>query len=157
MNKMQRELIEYNGISSYPTKNKKNFNQVNIEETFCIPRQKPDMEQINKVWAKGVIVNYEIVRTPVGISMEGQSVTGFKLLICGDIKFKVEYVSSEEMQSVHTVHTDFPFCAYVVLPKEFNANACIKPNIIIEDILSEKIDNRCIYTNITMMLLVDIC
>ncbi|AOR23339.1 SPOCS domain-containing protein [Clostridium taeniosporum] len=157
MGKIQRELIEYSGINTCIIKDKQNFNQINIEETFCIPAQKPDMEQINKMRAKGCIVNYEVVKTPVGTSLEGQVITGYKLLVCGKIELKVEYVACDCTQSVHTAHACLPFCAYVVLPKDINPNARLTPNVIIEDIFSEQIDERCIYNNITMMVLVDIC
>ncbi|AOR23331.1 SPOCS domain-containing protein [Clostridium taeniosporum] len=157
MGKIQRDLIEYNGINDCPIKNTANFNQINIEERFCIPNQKPDMEQITRVWVKGKVVDYEIVKTPIGTSLEGQTVTGYKILVCGDINYKVEYVALEATQSVHTAHTTIPFCAYAVLPENTNPNARINSTILIEDVLSEQVDKRCIYNNITMMLLVDIC
>lgn len=157
MSKVERDLIEYIGVEYCPVKNKKNFNQINIEQVFCIPSQKPDMEQINKIWAKGYVDNYEVVKTPVGTSVEGQIMTGYKLLVCGDIKLKVEYVALEETQSVHTAHMTFPFCAYVVLPGDVNKNSRINTSILIEDIFSEQMDERCIYNSITMMVIADIC
>lgn len=157
MDNTQRNLIEYRGIYKCPIKNNNNFNQINLEEVFCIPNQKPDMEQINKVWAEGVILDYKIVKTPIGTSLEGQVATGYKLLVCGDLKMKVEYVACEAMQTVHTAHNSFPFCAYAVLPESININTRITPNIVIEDIFSEQIDGRCIYNNITMMLIIDLC
>lgn len=156
--KIQRDLIEYNGINTCPVKNNKTtFNQFNIEQEFCIPNQKPNIEQVTRMWAKGEIVDYEIVKTPVGTSIEGQTVTGYKVLVCGDLKLKVEYVACEAAQSVHTAHVSYPFCAYAVLPEDLNVNARIKPNIVIEDIFAEQMDKRCIYNNITLMLLVDVC
>lgn len=97
MSKVERDLIEYIGIESCLVKEKKDFKQTNIEQVFCIPNQKPDIEQINKVWAKGSIKEYEVVKTPIGTSIEGQIMTGYKLLVCGDIKLKVEYVALEEL------------------------------------------------------------
>lgn len=157
MGKINRDLIEYNGISMCPYKNLPHFKQVNTDYIFCIPDQKPDIEQIVKVWAEGCIIETEVIKTPVGTSLEGQNVTGYKLLVCGDLKLKIEYVACEVTQSVHTAHTTFPFCGYVVLPGNINPNAIIKANIAIEDIFSEQIDLRCIYNNITMMIIVDVC
>lgn len=157
MEKIQRNLIEYKGIDNCQIGKSNNFNQINKDEIFCIPQQKPDIEQINTVWAEAVIRDYEVVKTPTGTSLEGQTVTGSKLLVCGDIKLKVEYVALEAKQSVHTAHTIIPFCVYAVLPSDTNPNARISPTIVIEDIFAEQIDERCIYNNITMMLLVNIC
>lgn len=156
MASIERGLIEYNGIDVCRKNNLKNFKQVNYESTFCVPGQKPDIEQIVKVYAKTSISKSEIVKTPVGKSLEGQEVTGYKLLISGDINYKIQYVANEATQSVHTFHKCVPFCGYVVLPKNFNTGVYISPSALIEDISVEQIDCRCVYSNITLLLLVDI-
>ncbi len=157
MDKITRDLIEYYGIDTCPYKDLPHFNQINTDYVFCIPDVKPDIEQIVKVFAKGCVVETEIVKTPKGTSLEGQNITGYKLLVCGDINLKVEYVACDKTQSIHSAHTIFPFCGYVVLPENVNPNAIIKASISIEDIFSEQIDCRCIYNNITMMIIADVC
>ena len=157
MEKTQRDLIEYNGIDKCRFKNLPNFREVNLEHIFCIPDQKPNIEQVIKVWAEACILDTEIVKTPVGTSLEGQNLTGYKMLACGDIRLKIEYVACEKAQSVHTAHTTFPFCGYVVLSKDTNPNAIIKASVAIEDIFSEQIDLRCVYNNITMIIIADVC
>ncbi len=157
MGKKIRDLIEYNNINEYCVKNLENFKQTNVDYVFCIPNQKPDIEQIVKVWANPFIECEKLVKTPVGTSLEGQRITGYKYLIEGYITLKVEYVALETEQSLHTAHTDIPFCSYVVMPEGFNKNALITPNILIEDINSLQMDCRCIYNNITFMTIVDLC
>lgn len=157
MAKVFRDLIEYNNINNHCVERVENFRQSNIDYTFCIPIQKPDIEQIVKVWVEPCIKCGKVIVTPVGRSLEGQTVTGHKYLIEGSINLKVEYVALEESQSLHTAHTEIPFCSYVVLPKDFNKNALITPNIVIEDINSTQMDCRCIYNNITFMAIVDLC
>ncbi|MEG0578328.1 MAG: DUF3794 domain-containing protein, partial [Niameybacter sp.] len=132
-------------------------NQINTDFTFCVPTQKPDIEQITKVWAKPCIVQKKIVKTPKGVSLEGQNITGYKLMVVGDIQYKVEYVANEATQSLHTAHTTIPFCGYIVLPEKFNVNSILTTSIILEDIYSEQVDIRCIYNNVTMMLVTDLC
>lgn len=148
-----RGLIEYNGIDDCMTNNIKNFKEVNFESTFCVPCQKPNIEQIVKVYGKTEILRYEIVKTPIGVSLEGQKVTGYKLLVCGDIKYKIQYVADEATQSVHTFHQCMPFCGYIVLPEKFNKDSYINPVSLIEDISVEQIDERCVYANITLLLI----
>ncbi|MGL4772520.1 MAG: DUF3794 domain-containing protein [Clostridium sp.] len=156
MSSIVRGLIEYTGIDTCIRSNIKNFRQVNFESTFCVPCQKPDIEQIVKVSGKTSIYKFEIVKTPVGISLEGQEVTGYKLLVSGDINYKIQYVANEPTQSVHTFHQTVPFCGYIVLPKNFNKGSYINPSALIEDIALEQIDERCVYTNITLLLIADI-
>lgn len=157
MGTIQRDLVSYNGISSCQYKDLANFRQLNTDYVFCIPDQKPDIEQIVKVWADACVIDSEVIKTPVGTSLEGQNLTGYKLLVCGEIKLKVEYVACERTQSLHTAHTVFPFCGYVVLPKDINPNSIIKASVAIEDIFSEQMDLRCIYNNVTMMIIADVC
>lgn len=157
MSKITRDLIEYNNINEHCIKNVENFKQTNIDYLFCIPDQKPDIEQIVKVWAHPCIKCEKLVKTPVGTSLEGQTITGYKYLIEGYITLKIEYVALEAEQSLHTAHTDIPFCSYVVLPQKFNERSLINPSILIEDINSMQMDCRCIYNNITFMTIVDLC
>lgn len=157
MGTIQRNLISYNGISTCPFSDLPYFKQLNIDYTFCIPKQKPDIEQVVRVWVDTSVVDTEVVKTLIGTSTEGQVLTGFKLLVCGDIDLKIEYVACDTTQSVHTAHTVVPFCGYVVLPENLNLNALIKASVIVEDIASDKLDCRCVYNNITMMLIADIC
>lgn len=157
MGSNMRNLIEYNGISTCSHGKLAHFKQTNTEFTFCIPTQKPDIEQIVKVWVSTCILNYKVVKTPKGTSLEGQNITGYKLMIQGDIQYKVEYVALEAEQSIHTAHTTIPFCGYVVLPERFNPNAFIFASVEVEDIHSDLMDERCIYNNVTLMLSADVC
>ena len=156
MAKVTRDLIDYHGIDKC-TFSSNFFKQLNLDFIFCVPDQKPDIEQIVKVWVKPCIVHQEIIKTPKGTSLEGQNITGKKLMINGDIELKVEYVACTATQNVHTAHTKFPFCSYVVLPNDFNPNTLVSASVLIEDVLSEQMDLRCIYNNITLMMVADIC
>lgn len=157
MGKVTRDLIEYNGVMNCAYDNISYFKQINEDHIFCLPKEKPNIEQIVKVWGEACIVDKEVIKTPIGTSVEGQNITGYKLIVCGDISLKIEYVACDLTQSVHTAHTKFPFCGYVVLPKDTNLNLIIKPSVSIEDIFSEQMDLRCIYNNITLIIVADIC
>ena len=157
MSSITRNLIEYHGISACNYEQMPYFKQINVDYTFCVPSQKPDIEQVVRVWVTPCIVEKKIVKTPIGTSLEGQQVTGHKLMVSGDIQYKVQYVANETTQSLHTAHTTYPFCGYVVLPEKFSLNTIISASVAVEDIYSDQMDLRCIYNNITMMIIADIC
>lgn len=46
MESMTRNLIEYHGISVCNYESMPYFKQVNVDNTFCVPTQKPYIEQI---------------------------------------------------------------------------------------------------------------
>lgn len=151
-----RNLIKYEGIEKCDYIDGV-FKQINVDNIFGLPVVKPDIEQIVKVTTDAKILKYELIRTPIGKSLEGQNLTGYKLMIMGDINFKYQYVALEKTQSVHTAHDSVPFCSYIVMPKIFNPNSIVYPIIIVEDVNSEQVGNRCIYNNVTLMLSADIC
>lgn len=157
MSSYNRELVQYNGIHTCMSPNLSIFRQQNIDHIFCIPCDKPSINQVLKVWVESFIVDFEIVKTSKGFSLERQEMTGFNLFISGNIKLKFEYVSDNKLQSIHTASTLFPFCAFVALPKKFEPNSSVYPIIYIEDILTKKVNSKCIYTNITFTLSADIC
>lgn len=152
-----RELIQYHGINQCDYGRVPYFKQLNRDFTFCVPTQKPDIEQIVKVWVTPNIIQQKIVVTPTGTSLEGECVTGYKVMLMGDIVYKVEYVADNECQSLHTAHINIPFCGYIVLPETFNPNTIVITSVAVEDIYSTLLDKRCIYNNITMMLIADLC
>lgn len=151
-----RELIKYEGIESCRYTSGA-FKQMNIENTFCIPIKKTDIKEIVKVLVKQRICKYKIIKTPIGKSLEGQNLTGYKILIIGELKLEYQYISLEKKQGIHTVCTIIPVGGYVVMPEIFNPCEIIYPIMLIEDINCKKVSNRCIYTNMTIMLNVDIC
>lgn len=150
------QFIEYIGVDSCKASTYQYFKQFNKDQIICIPAQKPDMEQIVKVWAETSLINQTIVKTPVGTSLEGQTMTGYKLFVTGEIKVKYQYVSCYAEQSVHTAEGKAAFCEYVVLPQDFCESQEIFSRIIIEDIYSKKIDSRSINNNFTLMLVANL-
>ncbi|MGL4367231.1 MAG: DUF3794 domain-containing protein, partial [Brevinemataceae bacterium] len=156
MASVDRGLIEYREIDVCSDREFKTFRQINYENIFSVACQKPDIEQIIKVDGKVNILNYEFIKTPVGTSVEGQKLTGYKLLVNGDIVYKIQYFSKNEQQSVHTFHHTAPFCGSVVLPNCFNTSSYVCPSVLIEDISINQIDERCVYSNILVLLIADI-
>lgn len=151
------QLIEYDGIDICTVSSYKYFRQFNKEQILCIPVQKPDIEQIVKVWAKASILKHSVIRTPVGVSLEGQVMTGYKLFVLGEIHIKYQYVADYVEQSVHTAEGTIPFCEYVVLPENFSESQTIFPHVAIEDIFCKQLDCRCINNNFTLMLIANLC
>lgn len=133
------------------------FKQFNIEETVCIPDAKPDIEQVIKVIAKINITSTRIIKTPIGTSLEGQVLTGWKVIVEGEVDQKVQYVADLPDQPSHAAHFNIPFSTFVVLPEEFVIGTPVTVTPFIEDVFVEQLDNRCIFKNITLLLAVEFC
>ncbi|SHJ46191.1 protein of unknown function [Clostridium cavendishii DSM 21758] len=151
-----KDLVEYIGINEGELKNFKNFKQLNFESDFHVPSEAPDIEQIVKVYANVDICKYEVIETPIGISLEGQKLTGYKLLVFGDINYKIQYIGDDENQVVQTFKHYIPFGVDIVLSQHFNNLSYITPYAFIEDIDAEQIANRYVCLNLTLLLIADI-
>lgn len=151
-----RSFIEYEGINEFQYENLSYFKQINVDFTFYLPNNKPAVEQIIKIGVTSEIVQKKIVRTPKGVSIEGQKITGYRLMLAGDLLWRIEYIADNKEQKIHTTNTRMPFCGYVVLSEKVTDCRIVNAVALIEDIHSEKIDIREIYNNITMMLVADL-
>ncbi|MGL5675363.1 MAG: DUF3794 domain-containing protein [Cellulosilyticaceae bacterium] len=162
MPKFNRSLIEYDGVLSYendicaaavPC----SFKQFNIDMELCVPCQKPSIEQIVKITTEPCVLKQVIIRTPCGTSSEGVTLTGYKLLVMGEVGIKIKYVALEAEQSVHTVHANIPFCSSVIMPLEFTNLSAVSSKVYIEDAYINQQDERCMFANVTLMLVAQSC
>lgn len=155
MSSKMRDLIQYEGISGIPLcTTKQDYKQTNLQGILCIPTCKPDMEQMVKVWGKVEVQHYEVVATPIGTSMEGQQLTGCKLMIVGELKLKVQYVACDETRTVHTAHFMVPICEYIILPRSYNGQFYGRPQAFIEDIHVNAMNCRCFFYNVMVLFTV---
>lgn len=146
------DMIEFNGINKNFPENSTTFTQFSLKKKLCIPKQKPDIERIVRLDTKIVIDDYKIIKTPIATSLEGQKLTGYKLLVSGRVKQVVMYVADREEQSVHSAHFEESFCKYIVLPKNFNILTSIKVIPYIEDVSISDKGNRCFCECINIFL-----
>lgn len=156
MNSKSRKLIEYYGIEKCKSENLIYFKKFDVDSCFEIPYMNSCIGQITKFWASVDIINKEIIKTPKGTSLEGQNLSGYKLLVYCDLNFKFEYLD-DERNNINIGYQKIPFYVDVILPETFTMHSPVKATICIEDILSSKLDYSTIYNNTSMVVVVDIC
>lgn len=128
------------------------FKQDSIDGKFTIPCQKPDIESIIDLQVTPIVTNLELINSPKGISQDGQTLTGKKLLVCITFCMKVIYVAQTCKQTVHSAHKEVSICAYAVVPENTDIEVCSDPNILIEDIYYLELNPRDLFFNITYLL-----
>lgn len=157
MSSIVKDLIEYSGLTDplpvLPAT--ANFKQFSVQETLKIPSVKPDVEQIIKVMVEVIIISTRVIKTPISISAEGQKLTGFKLIVEGELNQKVEYVADEPSQSVHAAHFRVPFSTFIVLPANFVIGTPLTVTGYIEDIYAQLLDKRTIFKNVTVLVVAE--
>jgi hypothetical protein len=107
------------------------------------------------------IVSLRIIDTCVGVSWEGQNLTGKKLIMELELVEKVKYVADEPEQSVHFAHYNKKYHSiFVVIPNKINCipietlleNKKVIVQPYIENIYSKKLDKRRLFRNIVLMI-----
>lgn len=141
------------------------FKEEVISERLVIPSQKPDIEKILNVIASVDVEDMNVVETEIGMSNEGQNLTGYKLVIELKIKEKVTYVAAEDCQSVHSAHYETMKSIFVILPKEYNGeDICslvradrVQVNPYIEATKASILDERTIHKCLLLLVDVKLC
>lgn len=154
-----------NGFTGYTQSNNVNtciemeistFKQISIDECLYLPCQKPNIEDINDIKASVKIKKSNVIKTCIGKSSEGQILSGYKLIVHGDIDQIIEYVADEPTQSVHSAHYSAPFSSYIVLPNDFILGSKVDVEGIVEEIYYNKIDERCFFKNVLLLVVAKI-
>ena len=154
-------VTEYENLPVHPLY----FTQIAIPETVCIPKAKPDIEELISVAVDTHIISVRLVKTAVGKSVEGQVLTGYKLVVEIKLRQKVKYIADEPTQSVHAAHFEKVLSSiFIVVPasvtidgETHSIETLFKQNRLVvtpyvEDIYAVARDKRCIFKNITMLL-----
>ncbi|MGL4737372.1 MAG: DUF3794 domain-containing protein [Cellulosilyticaceae bacterium] len=154
MHTVVKDLIKYEGISSDigACVNQCCYKQTHLDGVQWIPMCKPSIDQIIRVKGQVEIIDYEIVQTPVGVSAEGQELTGEKMFVVGEFRFKVEYQSRGYDKEMHVVYFLHPFCEYIVMPRADHKTCYMYPTVAIEDLYVRPLDEGTIFYNTTLLL-----
>lgn len=155
--KKVRNMIEYVCLTGKFPINPTTFTQFSVDYSVCIPEQKPDIERILKVETQVCIDNQRVIKTPVGTSLEGEELTGYKLIVYGRIKQVIMYVANDVEQSVHSAHFENYFCKYIVLPSSFKTYTPVRVIPYIENVNVAGYDMRCINICTTLFLNAVLC
>ena len=132
-----------------------------VAETLCIPNPKPDIEQLVSISSIVEIISLRAINTPFRttnpklrppiFNQEGTALTGKKLVIEGVLQQKIVY-SAAQTRSLHAVHFDVPFSAFIVLDSKDTLTRKIKVDACIEDIFVTDITPRKIFKNVTLII-----
>ncbi len=166
--KQRTHLLTINGIcprekleSFLDDGNIRRWTELVVPEVLCIPSFKPDIEQIISISSVVELICQRVINTPSKttnpklyppiFNQEGTAITGKKLVIEGVLRQKIVY-SAFQTQSVHAVHFDTPFSAFIVLDPQDSLMKKFKVDVCIEDIFVTDITARKIFKNVTLVI-----
>ena len=164
----QNQLLIINGICSREKIEKflddgdiRRWTELVVPEVLCIPKIKPDIEQLISISSIVEIISQRVIETPFKttsptlkppiFNQEGTAITGNKLVIEGVLRQKIIY-SAAQTQSVHAIHFDMPFSAFIVLDPQDCIARKFKVDVCIEDIFVTDITPRKIFKSVVLII-----
>lgn len=157
MGNLIRDGILYNGIDEYIPENINSFTQMNVDKVICIDDDIADIADILKVNVSSNIKHSKIVKTAIGISLEGQKLTGYKLLSEGEFDIRVDCCADDLVSTIYTFRDKIFFNNSTTLPDDSSLSSRIYENVYIEDIYSQKLSQREILVNISFIFIAEAC
>lgn len=146
-----RNRILYSGIDDYIPNNIDSFTQMNIDRVIDIGNALPDMDDILKVNVDFNIKDKKVIKTAIGTSLEGQKLTGYKLLTEGEFIVRIDFCADDGSASIYTLRSKLFFNNSTTLNEDVNLNSRFSENIYIEDIYAQKIGPREVLINISFI------
>lgn len=128
------------------------FKQLSLDNFLEVPCHEPDMELINTIGGQISLLKNYVIDTPVGVSSEGQKLSGKKLVIHALLELTAEYVSATPTQSIHSIYCTIPFSTFIVLPKTCTAQSLMHIDATIDNISFKVLSNRSFFTNSSIFL-----
>ncbi|MGL5381200.1 hypothetical protein [Clostridium sp.] len=146
-----RNKILYSGIDDYIPDNIDSFTQMNIDRVIDIGTTLPDIDEILKVNVDFNIKDTKIIKTAIGTSLEGQKLTGYKLLTEGEFIVRIDFCADDASSSIYTFRSKLFFNNSTTLDEDTNLNSRFSENIYVEDIYAQKISPKEVLINISFI------
>ena len=155
-------FVEYIGVSQNLPNEISFFKEELVTTTFKLKEELKDVLKIISVSVDVEIKSMKLINTDVRTSNEGQRLSGKKLLVETNFKFRIKYLSDSKEKYLYLLKSSMSKVIYVVLPREYEnykiediaRKKAIGVKIYIEDIFSKPRSNREIY--IRNLVLVDV-
>lgn len=127
------------------------FKQINISNKFKICNPCICSKDIIKISTKINIIETKILTTPITISQEGFSLTGFKVLIIGSVKYNITYVD-KEFSKIRFEKFISGFSTSIITPKGICYSTKPQFQISTEGTLTTPLVNNCIKVDSTLLI-----
>ena len=151
-----RGLVEYHGICENIPKDLRSFKTLALDSIIDIKEGSSDIDDILKVRVKGEIDNSRIVRTASGVSIDGQELTGWKLVMYGRLKIQVDYSSLSKGPAVYVANYFLNFSSFITLSKKTSITSRVYPNVYVEDIHVKNLGKKKLFTTATIIITADV-
>lgn len=150
-------LMEYKGINAPKCgfEDVITFKEFSTSEMLELPFDISNISSFLKTSVDVQILDEKIFKTPKGISVEGQSLTGLKLGVEGEIKTVITYISNIDNQSINALTYRSKFYISTPIPDTLVFNQHLGVNVYTESINIQKLGNEMLSESLVLLLTVE--
>ena len=130
----------------------KYFTEFNVYETLQFPYKHINLQVPIEVITKLNIESTKFIDTFQGNSIEGQYLTGKKLIVLGTLNVKLLIPYWDCKLRVYLRCINLPFSTFIVVPKEICKNQPINLKYLIEDSTAKAITSHLVLVSGTILL-----
>lgn len=137
----------------------KYFKQTNIYDNCIINCSNIEGRSVEVINTKLNILSGKIINTNVGTSIEGQTLTGKKLVLLGEaitkIKFKCSFQEHKYLdckKANHYMEKSIPFSTFIILPNPLDNEKDISLRYFIEDTTAIMITRNKLFISVTTLI-----
>ncbi|MGL4762159.1 MAG: hypothetical protein ACRCWG_11985 [Sarcina sp.] len=132
-----KNLIEYIGLSKYFPNNLKIFKKATLKAPITLLDTEPSVNQITKVFLEIQLIETVLIDTATGHSLDGNILTGKKLICYALANYKIYYISNEKPQTIQFYNSKLPIVESIVVPTTYKQECNIATSIFVDDILCQ--------------------
>lgn len=115
---------------------------------------KNEIEKIEPTIPDLQVITAKVIDTPEGTSLEGQVLSGKKLILVGDINLSLiiaySYTNCNEQNVVKKIN--IPFTTFIVIPKDICLGNVINLRYLIEDVTAVDLQENKIIVSVTFII-----
>lgn len=154
MKKASKTNISYSGLNESIPENINVFNHKTINKIIKLNDLFLDIDEILSLNIGYNLDHNKIVKTGKGISIEGEELTGIKLISEGNFIIRIDYCGKND-GCIYTFRESIDFNNAINIPYEWGYNKKINQHIYIEDVSCEKINEREVIVIINFIFAID--
>lgn len=160
MENTENLLVKTIGIHKNSKENSEYFSFVSSEEVMILPEYMPDIKKIVSIIVEPEILSKKCIDTMRGQSSEGHYLSGKKFMVHMKLKQKVLYLADVAEKTIHTFQNEYFQSVYIVIPKNIDGSDpkdllkfdYLKPQVNIQEIVTKKINERCIFKKVSLLV-----
>lgn len=128
------------------------FKQISIDEYINLAPSKDDIESVQQINTDINIKSYHTIKTPIATSNEGLALSGYKLIIHGEVSQIIRYSAKKPNNPIYSFEHEMPFSTFIILPNDYMLGSKIQIDSNVEYIHKTLVNPRCIFESLNISL-----